>query len=351
MSIGLGGRARRADRLGAGHSSQPTTRPGDAATWSATLASSEQRQDGGDRDRRIAGPHDAVPAHTAARRDRRSRSCRCSWPARALAYRPFGSRSSHTASGVSTNTSTNAQPGGLVGARARSRSARYGLITGTSTTSPASAIRAATSPIRRTFSRAVGRREPEVGVEPVAHVVAVEDVGGAAGLEQAVATASASVDLPDPDSPVNHTVAPASPWRSQRRRPIDGGAVPGDVAGRSRRGERDHAGGDRLVGHLVDQHEAAGRPGCGGSRRRRRLGRPQRHEADLVERQRVGRRGAPSRSMSMRWCTSVTIARTERVVCLSAVRPLRGERGACRRSTPASRSPAVRRPAGRWRRR
>ena len=43
------------------------------------------------------------------------------------------------------------------------------------------------------------------------HVVAVEDMSRPAVLEQAVAAASAIVDLPDPDKPVNHTVTPASP--------------------------------------------------------------------------------------------------------------------------------------------
>ena len=95
--------------------------------------------------------------------------------------------------------------------------ARYGLMSGTSATTPASAKSRATSPTRRTFSVAVVGGEAEVAVEAVAQVVAVEQVGGHARASSSVARrATATVDLPEPDRPVNHTVAPCDAGRAQR---------------------------------------------------------------------------------------------------------------------------------------
>ena len=74
----------------------------------------------------------------------------------------------------------------------------------------------------------VGGGEPEVAVEAEAEVVAVEHVGRAAGRRPAAArTAAATVDFPDPDSPVSHTVAPGD----GPVRPGDLARVPGDVVG------------------------------------------------------------------------------------------------------------------------
>ena len=50
--------------------------------------------------------------------------------------------------------------------RTRSRSARYGLITGTSATRPASAISRATSPTRRTFSVRSAAENPRSALSP-----------------------------------------------------------------------------------------------------------------------------------------------------------------------------------------
>ena len=174
--------------------------------------------------------HRAPPALHTGRRSRRTRSF--TGPARA--YRPFGSRCSHTSSGVSTKTSTNSSPA--------------------STWMPHPV---AVGPVRRDHGHEhdepgvghqprhlaeaanvfgpIGGREPEVRVEAVADLVAVEDGDGHRRCSCS-ATALAIVDLPEPDSPVNHTVTPTSAVR---------------VA--------DHPAGDCLVRRLVDQYETAGR--------------------------------------------------------------------------------------------
>ena len=69
-------------------------------------------------------------------------------------------------------------------ARARGRAARGRRAT-RSRPCPASAISRATCATRRMFSRAVGGREAEVARQAVAQVVAVEEVGRAAGLDEA----------------------------------------------------------------------------------------------------------------------------------------------------------------------
>ena len=51
----------------------------------------------------------------------------------------------------------------------------------------------------------VGIGEAEVAVEAVADVVAVEQIGVAAGAVSRFSTQSAIVDLPEPDRPVNHS--------------------------------------------------------------------------------------------------------------------------------------------------
>ena len=69
---------------------------------------------------------------------------------------------------------------------------------------------------------AVGLGEAEVLVEPVADVVAVEQVGVAAARVQRFSTRLAIVDLPAPERPVNHStrgfwpfaVARAALWTS-----------------------------------------------------------------------------------------------------------------------------------------
>jgi hypothetical protein len=66
-------------------------------------------------------------------------------------------------------------PGGSR-SRAIRRSARNGEMNDTSTIRPASAISRATSATRRMFSTRSGVREAEVAVQPVADVVAVEQI-------------------------------------------------------------------------------------------------------------------------------------------------------------------------------
>ena len=66
-------------------------------------------------------------------------------PARAFVYRPFTSRSSHTSSGVSTNTSTKFG----ISARTASRVSRYGEIAAVIAATPLRARTFATQPIRR----------------------------------------------------------------------------------------------------------------------------------------------------------------------------------------------------------
>ena len=215
-------------------------------------------------------------------------------PARALAYRPLGSRCSHSASGVSTKTSTKRSPAASWAARTRSRSARYGLITGTSATRPASAISRATSPTRRTFSARSAAENPRSALSPWRTLSPSSTYVARPSASSRPATASASVDLPEPDSPVNHTVAPRRPVAAQRASRSTVAGVPEDPLRHALGAE--HAGGGGLVRRLVDEDEAAGDAVAAvvvGEQRRRR---PQRHPADLVERQlgRRRRRGAAS---------------------------------------------------------
>ena len=100
-------------------------------------------------------------------------------PRRAFSYRPFGSRCSATASGVSTNTSMNSPSAAPARAPCR-RSARNGEMNDTSTIRPASTISLRHLGDAADVLDAVGVGEAEVLVEAVADVVAVEQVGVAA---------------------------------------------------------------------------------------------------------------------------------------------------------------------------
>ena len=99
-------------------------------------------------------------------------------PRRALGRGPCGRGASATASGVSTKTSMNSPS--PTSSRAIRRSARKGEMNDTSTISPASTISVATSATRRMFSTRSASVKPRSLVEPVADVVAVEQVGVAA---------------------------------------------------------------------------------------------------------------------------------------------------------------------------
>ena len=72
-------------------------------------------------------------------------------PAKACAYRPFGSRRAHSSSGVATWTSTN---GAFCSTseRACRRASAYGEIAETTTAAPARASRDATQPMRAMFA-------------------------------------------------------------------------------------------------------------------------------------------------------------------------------------------------------
>ena len=163
-------------------------------------------------------------------------------PARAFAYSPFGSRCSATSSGVSTKISMERQPGLLV-----DRAGRVAVL----------AVRR-DQRHERDHARvgqqlgdlggaadvllAVLGAEAEVVVEPVPQVVAVEDVRGAAGRDQA------PLDL-DRDAGLARAGQAGEPERHALAAALlagDRAAVPDDV-GRLRAGAEDHAGGDGVV--------------------------------------------------------------------------------------------------------
>jgi hypothetical protein len=89
---------------------------------------------------------------------------------------------------------------------------------------------------------AVGVGEAEVLVEPVADVVAVEQVGVAPIACSFFSTRLAMVDLPAPERPVNQSTPAAGPWRGARRL-VDVERLPVDVLRAAQR-EVDHPGAD-----------------------------------------------------------------------------------------------------------
>ena len=153
-------------------------------------------------------------------------------PARAFLYSPLGSRASHTSSGASTNTSTKS-PGGRL-ARTASRSARYGLTNAVSVTSPASHSSPATAPTRRMFSSRSCLAEAQA--EALAELLAVLARRASAAWRSARgarcrrrarscarrargaarSTTLATVLLPQPLRPVNHTTHPRWPLSRSR---------------------------------------------------------------------------------------------------------------------------------------
>ena len=102
-------------------------------------------------------------------------------PACAFAYRPFGSRRSHSSSEVATYTRTN---GACSSVRARAfwRASSYGEIAETITAAPARASREATQPIRSMFVSRSSFEKPSPFVRCVADDVAVEPVDEHAAL-------------------------------------------------------------------------------------------------------------------------------------------------------------------------
>ena len=124
-------------------------------------------------------------------------------PARALRYMPFTSRPSQTSNEQRQYTSIKSPS--AISRRTRSRSARKGEMNAVSAITPASTNNLAVSPTLRIFSARALSEKPRSPHSPwrtlspsstnVRHPIAWSRSS----------TAWASVDLPDPDSPVNQT--------------------------------------------------------------------------------------------------------------------------------------------------
>ena len=122
-----------------------------------------------------------------------------------MGIKPLGSRSSHTASGASTNTSMKRQVDlGLSNDPPRSKA-----IAGVRRDERRHRHDASLGEQLRYFSGpsdvlgAIGRREPEVGIQAASKIVAVEHEHLMARLEERPLEGPASVDLPEAGSPVN----------------------------------------------------------------------------------------------------------------------------------------------------
>src|ERR1700683_2664129 len=83
-------------------------------------------------------------------------------------------------------------------------------------TSPASASRQATSAARLTFSLRSSRLNPRSPLRPVLRLSPSSRYAFRLWATSRSSTATASVDFPDPDSPVSHRVAPLAPKLSAR---------------------------------------------------------------------------------------------------------------------------------------
>ena len=124
---------------------------------------------------------------------------------------------------------------------------------------PASAISRATWATRRMFSVRSAGENAEVAREAVAQVVAVEEVRGVAGLDQERSSAAAIVDLPEAGQAGEPDRRAARAERGPAVAALEPGLVPGDAGrvrllrGRASRHAPHHAGGDGVVGVLVDR--------------------------------------------------------------------------------------------------
>ena len=107
-------------------------------------------------------------------------------------------------------------------------------------------------------------------------------------------TRLAMVDLPEPDRPVNQSIAGFWPFSAARAGLLDRGRLPMDVGGAAQRRSAIMPAPHGRVGVAVDQDEGAGvavlRVGIEGDRLRGR----EIAEADLVQRQRARRHAAPA---------------------------------------------------------
>ena len=63
---------------------------------------------------------------------------------------------------------------------------------------------------------AVIRREPEIGIQAMADVVAIENVGVHSRTKSSRSSACAMVDFPEPERPVSQTTAPRCPFWAAR---------------------------------------------------------------------------------------------------------------------------------------
>src|SRR5919108_1251921 len=133
-------------------------------------------------------------------------------------------------------------------------------MTGTSATTPASANSRATSPTRRMFSLRSAAENPRSALSPWRRLSPSSRYAGRPTATSARSTSAGTVDFPDPDSPVNHTVAPAE-GRSPRPTAPECqttlseamGALGPDLGGPGHHPRR-----HRVVRRLVHEHEAAG---------------------------------------------------------------------------------------------
>jgi hypothetical protein len=139
-------------------------------------------------------------------------------PARAFAYRPLRSRSSHTASGVATCTSTKFPTSETI-SRTLVRAAAYGAIGAQMAIPPCRATSVATYPIRAMF-RSRSSRE---NVRPAdssrrTRSPSSSDTVRSPRSSSASRRSRASVDLPEPDSPVKKTTSPRLDLGGRARR-------------------------------------------------------------------------------------------------------------------------------------
>src|SRR3954471_2925316 len=157
-------------------------------------------------------------------------------PARALAYKPFGSRRSQSSSGVSQNTSKKSRPLSFVTFRASARCSSRGLIAGTSTIWPESARMAAIWASLRWFSARSAMEKPRSAFSPCRRLSPSKTYAGVPFSSSFCSTSIATDDLPDPDSPVNQTVLPfdsrSSEVHSESCRTVLGLPVPAAQKGR-----------------------------------------------------------------------------------------------------------------------
>ena len=127
------------------------------------------------------------------------------------------------------------------------------------TISPASAISRATSPTRRMFSMRSASVKPEIAVEPVADVVAVEQEGVPAARRQLLLDEIGDGRLARPRQAGEPQHRRLLPLERGMRLAADVEMLAMDVVRPAKR-EVEHPGRDRRVGQLVDQDEAAERP-------------------------------------------------------------------------------------------